>query len=61
MKGEKDMLNSIYDNVIKGDLESVKEGVTQALAAGHSPSDILNSAMISAMHVSFNNRDGKDC
>lgn len=43
------MLNSIYDNVIKGDLESVKEGVTQALATGHSPSDILNSAMISAM------------
>jgi len=43
------MLNSIYDNVIKGDLESVKEGVTQALVTGHSPSDILNSAMISAM------------
>jgi len=43
------MLNSIYDNVIKGDLESVKKGVTQALATGHSPSDILNSAMISAM------------
>ena len=43
------MLNSIYDNVIKGDLESVKKGVTQALAAGHSSSDILNSGMISAM------------
>ena len=43
------MLTSIYDNVIKGDLENLKKGVTQALAAGHSPSDILNSGMISAM------------
>jgi 5-methyltetrahydrofolate--homocysteine methyltransferase len=43
------MLNSIYEGVIKGDLKRVKEGVTQALAAGHEPSDILNTAMIPAM------------
>jgi 5-methyltetrahydrofolate--homocysteine methyltransferase len=43
------MLTSIYDGVIKGDLQSVTEGVTQALAAGCDPSDILTTAMISAM------------
>lgn len=43
------MLSNIYDGVIKGDLQSVKEGVAQALTAGYDPSDILTTAMTSAM------------
>lgn len=43
------MLTSIYDGVIKGDMESVKEGVAQALSAGCDPSEILTTAMTSAM------------
>lgn len=55
------MLNSIYDNVIKGDLESVKEGVTQALAAGHGSSDILNTAMIPAMQEVGRRFENEEC
>ncbi|MBM4324629.1 MAG: cobalamin-binding protein [Deltaproteobacteria bacterium] len=35
--------------MIKGDLQGVKEGVTQVLGSGYDPGDILNTAMIHAM------------
>jgi 5-methyltetrahydrofolate--homocysteine methyltransferase len=49
MQGGKDMLDTIYQNVIKGDAAGVTGGVRRALEAGCDPGDILNGAMIAAM------------
>jgi 5-methyltetrahydrofolate--homocysteine methyltransferase len=43
------ILQTIYDGVLDGDMESVVEGVQQALDAGLTPGKILNEGMIAAM------------
>ena len=43
------MLETIYDNVIKGDADAVTEKVKEALEKGIEPGKILNDAMIAAM------------
>lgn len=42
-------LQRIYNGIIEGDAASVKENISQALAAKQDPSVILNKAMIAAM------------
>jgi 5-methyltetrahydrofolate--homocysteine methyltransferase len=39
----------IFDSILDGNAEGVKQGVNEALAAGFDPSSILNEAMIKAM------------
>lgn len=54
-------MDIIYDNVIKGNAPAVTEGVQQALEAGHSPGDILNQAMISAMAEIGRRFEAQEC
>lgn len=42
-------LQSIYDAIFEGDMESLAGGVQAALDAGAAPGEILNKALISAM------------
>jgi 5-methyltetrahydrofolate--homocysteine methyltransferase len=42
-------LQKIYDGIVEGNAEIVKENVNQALAAKQDPAAILNEAMIAAM------------
>ena len=39
----------IFDSILEGNAEGVKQGVNEALTAGFDPSSILNEAMIKAM------------
>jgi len=49
MKKGSDMLDSIYQCVIEGNVPGAAEGVRRALEAGLDPAEILNEAMIAAM------------
>jgi 5-methyltetrahydrofolate--homocysteine methyltransferase len=42
-------LETIYQHVIDGEMDETAESVAKALAAGFSPNDILNKALIAAM------------
>ncbi len=55
------MLEKIYENVIKGNIAGVTEGIQEALATNQDPSTILNQGMIAAMEEVGRRFENEEC